>query len=207
VWNYFSEINTIQNEVERYHGFSIGRHEAFVRYQKKIEDSPAACALGSHGGPLVIYFLAARTPGLQIENPRQTSAYKYPKQFGPRSPTFSRATLAFIDTAQTLFISGTASILGYKTVHPGSVKMQTLETVANIRAVIDQACRQGFKFAGFADGVALKVYIRHAKDAPIILEIIREEWGVLRELMVLQADICRTDLLVEIEAVCWSSVN
>jgi hypothetical protein len=30
---------------------------------------------------------------------------------------------------------------------------------------------------------------------------------VLRELMVLQADICRTDLLVEIEAVCWSSVN
>jgi chorismate lyase/3-hydroxybenzoate synthase len=207
VWNYFSEINTIQNEVERYHGFSIGRHEAFVRYQKKIEDSPAACALGSHGGPLVIYFLAARTPGLQIENPRQTSAYKYPKQFGPRSPTFSRATLAFSGVAQTLFISGTASILGYETVHPGSVNMQTHETLANIRAVIDQAVHQGFQFAGFADGMALKVYIRHAKDAPIILEIIRAEWGAMQELVVLQADICRTDLLVEIEAVCWSSVN
>jgi chorismate lyase/3-hydroxybenzoate synthase len=207
VWNYFPEINAIQNDVERYHGFSIGRHEAFVRYQKKVEDSPAACALGSHGGPLVIYFLAARTPGLQIENPRQTSAYKYPKQFGPRSPTFSRATLAFNGTAQTLFISGTASILGHETVHPGSVNMQTLETVANIRAVIDQAVHQGFKFAGFEYGMALKVYVRDAKDAPIILEIIRAEWGTLQELVALQADICRPDLLVEIEAVCWSSIN
>ena len=207
VWNYFPEINAIKNDRERYHGFSIGRHEAFVRYQKKVEDSPAACALGSHGGPLVIYFLAARTPGLQIENPRQTSAYKYPKQFGPRSPTFSRATLAFNGAAQTLFISGTASILGHETVHPGSVEMQTRETVANIRAVIDQACRQGFQFAGFEYGMALKVYVRHAKDAPAILEIIRAEWGALQELVVLQADICRTDLLLEIEAVCWSGVN
>jgi chorismate lyase/3-hydroxybenzoate synthase len=55
--------------------------------------------------------------------------------------------------------------------------------------------------------MALKVYVRDAKDAPIILEIIRAEWGALKQLVVLQADICRTDLLVEIEAVCWSSVN
>ena len=207
VWNYFPEINAIKNDIERYHGFSIGRHEAFVRYQKKVEDSPAACAVGSHGGPLVIYFLAARSPGLQIENPRQTSAYKYPKQFGPRSPTFSRATLAFKGAAQTLFISGTASILGHDTVHHGSVNMQTRETLANIRAVIDQACQEGFEFAGFENGLALKVYVRHAEDAGIVLEIIRSEWGALQELVVLQADICRPDLLLEIEAVCWSSAS
>jgi chorismate lyase/3-hydroxybenzoate synthase len=207
VWNYFPEINAIKNDMERYHGFTIGRYEAFVRYQKKFEDSPAACALGSHGGPLVIYFLAARSPGLQIENPRQTSAYKYPKKFGPRSPTFSRATLAFNAAAQTLFISGTASILGHETVHPGSVNMQTRETLANIRAVIDQACQQGFKFAGFANGLALKIYVRHPQDAAVILEIIRAEWGTLREWGVLKGDICRADLLVEIEAVCWNGVS
>ena len=207
VWNYFPEINAIKNDMERYHGFSIGRHEAFVRYQKKVEDSPAACALGSHGGPLVIYFLASRSPGLQIENPRQTSAYKYPKQFGPRSPTFSRATLAFNGEAQTLFISGTASILGHDTVHHGSVNMQTRETLANIRAVIDQAFREGFEFAGFEKGLALKVYVRHPGDAGIVLDVINAEWGALQELVVLQADICRMDLLLEIEAVCWSSVS
>ena len=203
VWNYFPEINAVKNDIERYRSFSIGRHEAFVRYRKKVEDSPAACALGSHGGSLVIYFLAARSPGIQIENPRQVSAYHYPKQYGPSSPTFSRATLAFQDAAPTLFISGTASILGHETVYPSSVDLQTRETLVNIRTVIAQAVQKGFAPMDFATGLALKVYVRHAEDFPEVANIIQKELGNPAELIVLQADICRTDLLVEIEAVCW----
>ncbi|MBI5625890.1 MAG: hypothetical protein HY935_01615 [Nitrosomonadales bacterium] len=203
VWNYFPDINAIEAGIERYCSFSVGRHEAFVRYNRRVDDSPSACAVGSHGGPLVIYFLASRFPGVQIENPRQTSAYNYPKQYGPRSPTFSRATLAFQGGSQTLFISGTASILGHATVHPSSASLQTRETLANIRAVIDQAIREGFKFAGFESGMALKVYVRHTEHLSVVQDIIREEWGVIQELVVLQTDICRTDLLLEIEAVCW----
>ncbi|HEU0188677.1 MAG TPA: hypothetical protein VFQ97_01655 [Gallionella sp.] len=204
VWNYFPDINAVEAGIERYRSFSVGRHEAFVRYNRRVDDSPSACAVGSHGGPLVIYFLASRFHGVQIENPRQTSAYNYPKLYGPRSPTFSRATLAFQGGAQTLFISGTASILGHATVHPSSVILQTRETLANIRAVIDQAIREGFKFAGFESGMALKVYVRHTEHMSVVQDIIREEWGVMQEVAVLQADICRTDLLLEIEAVCWS---
>ena len=207
VWNYFPEINAIEAGIERYRSFSVGRHEAFARHSRRVEDSPSACALGSHGGPLVVYFLASRSPGVQIENPRQISAYNYPKQYGPRSPTFSRATLAFNGASQTLFISGTASIVGHVTVHPGSVTLQTRETLANIRAVIDQASKEGFKFAGFGSGMALKVYVRHAEHLSVVRDIIREEWGGLQEIIVLQADICRTDLLLEIEAVCWSCVD
>jgi chorismate lyase/3-hydroxybenzoate synthase len=203
VWNYFPEINAIENNMERYRSFSIGRHEAFVRYQKKVEDSPAACALGSHGGSLVIYFIATRSPGLQIENPRQVSAYNYPEQYGPRSPTFSRATLAFQNAAPTLFISGTASILGHETVYPSSVSLQTRETLVNIRTVIAQAALKGFAPVDFATGLALKVYVRHAEDFAEVVNIIQEEFGKPAELIVLQADICRADLLVEIEAVCW----
>jgi enamine deaminase RidA (YjgF/YER057c/UK114 family) len=203
VWNYFSDINAIEAGIERYRSFSVGRHEAFVRYNRKVDDSPSACAVGSHGGPLVIYFLASRFPGTQIENPRQTSAYNYPRQYGPRSPTFSRATLAFNGSSQTLFVSGTASILGHATVHPDSVSLQTRETLANILAVIEQAKLQGFKFAGFENGIALKVYVRHKEDWNVVQDIVREEWGVLQQVVVLQADICRTDLLLEIEAVCW----
>jgi len=207
VWNYFPEINAVKDEMERYRGFSLGRYEAFVRYQKKVEDSPAACALGSHGGPLVIYFLASHTPGMQIENPRQTSAYSYPKIYGPRSPTFSRATLAFQGAAQTLFISGTASIIGHETVHPDSVSLQTSETLANIRAVIEQAVSKGFPSPDFARDLSLKVYVRHAHDLPAVMEGIHKEFGALLVVLVLQADICRSDLLVEIEAVCWSNAG
>jgi len=207
VWNYFPEIGVVENGMERYRSFSVGRHEAFARYNMRVEDSPAACALGSRGGPLIIYFLASRFSGVQIENPLQTSAYNYPDQYGPRSPTFSRATLAFHGSAQMLFISGTASILGYETVHHGSVSLQTRETLANIRAVIDQACQEGFEFAGFESGSALKVYVRHTEDLSVVRDIIQDECGVLPELVFLQADICRTDLLLEIEAVCWSGAG
>lgn len=207
VWNYFPEISVVENGMERYRSFSVGRHEAFARYNRRVEDSPAACALGSRGGPLIIYFLASRFSGVQIENPLQTSAYNYPYQYGPRSPTFSRATLAFHDSAQMLFISGTASILGYETVHHGSVSLQTRETLANIRAVIDQARQEGFEFAGFESGSALKVYVRHTEDLSVVRDIIQDECGVLPELVFLQADICRTDLLLEIEAVCWSGAG
>lgn len=205
VWNYFPEINVVENGIERYRGFCIGRHDAFVSHQKNIEHSPAASVLGSHGGLLVIYFLAARYPGAQIENPRQTSPYLYPKQYGPRSPTFSRATLAFRDSARSLFISGTASILGHETVHIGSVSLQTRETLANICAVIDQAAQEGFAPVNFKASMALKVYVRHAEHLGLVRDIIQEEWGELSDLVVLQADICRTDLLVEIEAVCWDT--
>ena len=204
VWNYFPEINATKQEMERYRGFSKGRHEAFRRYQRKVEESPAACALGSHGGPLAIYFMASRTPGLQIENPRQISAYNYPEQYGPRSPTFSRATLAFQGASQTLFVSGTASIIGHQTVHPDSVEMQTQETLANIRAVIDQAVASGFPPPDFARDLLLKVYIRHAHDLDEVKDVINKEFGPVLEMLILQADICRADLLLEIEAVCWS---
>lgn len=204
VWNYFPWINEIENGLERYRSFSVGRHEAFVRCERNVEDSPAACALGSYGGGLVIYFLASRFPGVQIENPRQISAYSYPQQYGPRSPTFSRATLAYKDDPRILFISGTASIVGHETVHPESVSMQTRETLANIRAVIEQAALKGFPEVDFARDMALKVYVRHVQDIPVVMEVVRAEYGPLSDVIALQADICRTDLLVEIEAVCWS---
>jgi len=207
VWNYFPWINSVEDGLERYRSFSVGRHEAFVRGQKNVEDSPAACALGSYGGPLVIYFIAARLAGLQIENPRQISAYSYPKQYGPRSPTFSRATMAFRDDPRVLFVSGTASIIGHETVHHDSVGMQTRETLANIRAVIEQAALKGFPKVNYAKDLALKVYVRHERDIPVVMDIVREEYGHISEVLALQADICRTDLLVEIEAVCWSGVQ
>jgi hypothetical protein len=55
-----------------------------------------------------------------------------------------------------------------------------------------------------ASDLALKVYVRHAEDFAEVAGIIREEFGAVSELVVLQADICRADLLVEIEAVCWN---
>ena len=162
---------------------------------------PAACALGSRAGsPLSIYFLAAHWAPRTIENPRQTSAYHYPPQFGTHSPTFSRACVLRESAGTNLFVSGTASIVGHETIHPGDVAAQTRETLANIGALLAEAnCVVGGEHYSL-DALRFKVYVRRARD---VATVERTLSGLVRgaaPVVYLHADVCRQDLLVEIEA-------
>ncbi len=205
LWNYLADINVEAGGSERYKQFNAGRQQAFIEVQRSaFEGSPAACALGTHGGPLRVYFLAGRTPPVAIENPRQVSAYRYPDTYGPRAPTFSRAALADVGSGrQALFISGTASIVGHESKHLGDVRQQTEESLTNLAAVRDAAtARAGQPFA--ASEMAYTVYVRHAADLPVVREVFERAVGAkslaAREAIYLHADICRAELLVEIEA-------
>lgn len=200
-WNYIADINGHSFGLERYRQFNLGRQQAFIDQGRDVKGSaPAACALGSAGGPLTIAFLAGRTAPRNIENPRQVSAYHYPPEYGPRSPTFSRASLVQLRQKAVLFISGTASIVGHATLHPTDVVAQTRETMANIAAVIDQANRTT-SHAGFSLArLHYKVYVRHSNDLAPIRDELRRILGDNPAAVYLQADICRADLLVEIEA-------
>ena len=204
-WNYLPDITGPDKAgnadgMERYRRFNVGRHEAFVARLGVIKTPPAASALGSAGGPSVIYSLFGSRPGQAVENPRQVSAYKYPAQYGPRSPTFSRATLARVDGAPVLFISGTASIVGHESVHLGDVQAQTRETLANIHAVLTTAERKNF--TPDLTRMKLKVYLRRPADLHHVREIIAMEFPQIANTIYLNAEICRSELLIEIEAVC-----
>ena len=204
LWNYFPSINGDGGGVERYRQFNAGRQQAFIEARRSaFEGSPAACALGMQAGPLRVYFLAGRTPPLAIENPRQVSAYRYPDAYGPRSPTFSRAALAEVGQCTALFISGTASIVGHTTMHVGDVRRQTEESLTNIAAVRAVAAeRAGRPFP--ADALTYTVYVRRPTDLAAVREIFEAAVGARSraalEAIYLQADICRADLLIEIEA-------
>jgi chorismate lyase / 3-hydroxybenzoate synthase len=191
MWNHLGGINEHDEGRERYQLFCAGRHDAFVDagYHHGA-DLPSASAVGMRGRGLVTYFLAAREPGIQIENPRQVAAYDYPPQYGPKSPSFSRATV----WRDTVFISGTSSVIGHKTVHAGDVDAQLDETLRNIEAVLARAVPGG----NLTNVVAAKTYIRRAEDYPRIAERLAE---VFPANLYLEADICRADLLLEIEAV------
>src|SRR5690606_28962859 len=93
IWTYLSDINAGADDRERYRLFTAGRSRALALRPGDEHYLPAATAIGSDGGGLVMYLLAGRLPGIAIENPRQVSAFRYPRQYGPRSPSFSRATL------------------------------------------------------------------------------------------------------------------
>ncbi len=202
IWNYFPHINEHQNGLERYRSFSIGRHEAFENKGRDIqmENIPAACALGSKSGSFTVYFLASKRPGIPVENPRQMSAYHYPAQYGPRSPTFSRALMIETKAGMPLFISGTASIVGHDTLHIGDPLSQAKETLNNIDAVVNHASLSGWIPSQAKPQIMLKVYLRDAE----YLSAVKEQITLLGpsvKAFYLQADICRADLLLEIEGV------
>jgi chorismate lyase/3-hydroxybenzoate synthase len=199
VWNYFPQINDDENGLERYRSFNIGRHEAFVANGRNIseENVPAASALGSDSGSLTIYFIAGKQPGKAVENPRQVSAFKYPHLFGPRSPTFVRAMSVTLGDQYCFFISGTASIVGYETVHQGDVEKQTSETLLNIRTLLEQAP----PYDATKGRILLKVYLRHKHDLEIVRAKIAKEFGSSCKAVYLHSNICRSDLLLEIEGV------
>jgi enamine deaminase RidA (YjgF/YER057c/UK114 family) len=200
-WNYLADINGEQDGLERYRQFNIGRHNAFVASGRLARGNvPAACALGTASGPLTIAFMAGRTAPTPIENPRQVSAYDYPAEYGPRSPTFSRAAFAHLPGQELLFLSGTASIVGHRTLHVGDVAGQTRETVANIAALIEAANRLTRSLPYAMAELRLRAYLRRAGDQPQVQAILGELFGTETDITYLQADICRADLLVEIEA-------
>ncbi len=204
VWNSIPDINVDDAGLERYRRFNLQRYKAYEESKWPTQTgAPAACALGSFGGPLVLYCLASRTPADSIENPRQVSAYRYPQQYGPRAPSFSRAALwrGADHQSNVLFVSGTASIVGHQTLHQGDVAAQTRETLANLESVVAEAVRNGAQDVATLSDLKLKAYIRHPEDAPLVRRELVEHGLDADAVLYLHADICRADLLVEIEAI------
>ena len=201
VWNYIPAINAESNGLERYRQFNIGRQDAFIVHQRDaVGNVPAACALGVAEGPLSIAFLAGKLPATPIENPRQVSAYEYPADYGPRSPTFSRAALVYPPDQEILFISGTASIIGHQTVHVGDLAGQCRESMANITAVVSEANRHTRGQPYQLGQLIYRVYFRHAADLAAVQAVLTPMLQGAPLVSYVQADVCRADLLVEIEA-------
>ena len=202
IWNYLPDINGGHGDNERYRRFCVGRGQALAEVGLEDARMCAATAIGTHDDRFRLFALAGRTPGQPVENPRQVSAWEYPPLYGPRSPAFARATaVALADDRTALLVSGTASVVGHATAHPGDVLAQTDEAVSNLAALLTEAASdlQRPGLARFDEEAAARVYVRHAEDWPVVHRRLREHWPSL-PLAGFVGDICRRDLLVEIEA-------
>ena len=207
-WNYIADINDDNDELERYRQFNVGRHHAFLTYDRDTAGNvPAACAIGfkepesnQSQKTLSIAFLAGRVQPIAIENPRQMSAYEYPQQYGPVSPTFSRAGLVKLKQGELLLVSGTASIVGHATQHASNAIIQAREAMINIEAIVDQANRISSIANYTIANLQYRVYVRHASHLMDIQNELKRLIGEAPVIKYFQADICRRDLLLEIEA-------
>lgn len=196
-WNIFAGMNDGEGDRERYRQFSVGRFTA-LEHANMADCAlfPAATAIGSQNGPLFLMILAGRKPAQLFENPRQVSAWHYPRKYGPRSPSFARA-------AQTpdglILVSGTASVVGHETLHQGNWEAQLQETLINLDALITPIKPN-------SQARALRLYVRPGQPAQDIQDALSgalAQRGLNTPVITLQGDICRRDLLLEIEGV-WS---
>jgi chorismate lyase / 3-hydroxybenzoate synthase len=192
IWNYQGAINEGGGDIERYKLFCDGRAEGCGDWF--AHGYPAATAIGHHGDPhlLQVYLLATTRTGTAVENPRQVSAWRYPRQYGRTSPGFARAML--LPAQDALAISGTAAVVGHASAHEGDTAAQLDEILVNLEALLASAGMP----AGFDTHAPLKAYVRHGADAAQVHEKLQQRLpGV--PVLLLHGDVCRSELLVELD--------
>ncbi len=196
-WNYIPHINHGNGDTENYKRFCNGRLTAFTEHKLLDQQFPAASAVGHYSNGITVCALTTSVAPTHHANPRQVDAFDYPRQYGPSSPSFARATTATVGDKRLCFISGTASILGHDSVHRGNLRLQLYTTNDNILYLLQNT--------GFTrnDIGTLRVYLRDRADYEECKRIVEELFPNILAIYT-HADICRSDLLVEIECFCIS---
>ena len=198
LWHYIPGINAIDDGMERYRRFSRARYQVFQEANYAMAtDLPAATAIGIASGFLVIHFIAGTGETETFENPRQMSAYQYPPEYGPKSPSFSRSMSHRNGRSDVFFISGTASILGHRSIAPNDISRQTFLTLENIEALLE--CGSFESIPKLKSNAYWRVYFRNPDDESAIRSIILGYIHSQSHVEFMRGDICRKDLGVEIE--------
>lgn len=220
-WIYVNQITEGPDGRQRYQELNRARTDFFegVRLCGRNRVSwapetiyPASTGIGTQGTGIVLNAMALDTKRpdvffMPLENPRQTSAFDYNSSYSPKTPKFARAMAVIQGRYVTTLVSGTASIVEARTVHVGDVERQTEQTIENIERLIsaENFTRHNLPGAGatLGDIAKLRVYVKHPEDYEKCRNIVEEKLPDIPAIY-LHADVCRPDLLVEIEAVAFS---
>ncbi|MES1240407.1 MAG: pteridine-dependent deoxygenase like protein [Acidobacteriota bacterium] len=193
LWNHIPGIHEPMGDgLDRYMVFNAGRYEALSEWfggdQAFDTRVASASGVGHQGRDLVIHCLASERPGRAVDNPRQTAPYRYSRKYGPLPPCFARATRIEAGGRPLVLVGGTASIVGEESVHLGDLARQTEETLANLAALAP--------LAGYRE---LRVYYPDPEKLGELRELLEGAFPRAGRIEWMRADLCRSELLVEIE--------
>ncbi len=221
-WLYLGDIVGPEGRTQRYKELNRARTDFYRPFRFGVGHTPpgsngaiypASTGIGTEGRDVVMSCIGVtiEKEGVTLaalENPVQTSAFDYGDCYGQKSPKFARAMAVAGRDSATIFVSGTASITASETRHVGDAAKQTEQTLENIAALVsaENLDRHGVPGLGATlDDLALvRVYIKRPEDYPKARAVCRARLGELPAIYAL-ADVCRPDLLVEIEAVAFAS--
>jgi enamine deaminase RidA (YjgF/YER057c/UK114 family) len=218
-WNYVEDISRVEDPVANVQHYQVF-NDVRSRFYGEGDFSngyPAATGIGMSTGGVVIGFIAVsdseKVKVRSVRNPRQVDAHSYSKDVlvgkstgvmaEKCTPKFERGKMVILGERTHVYVSGTASIIGEKTMHPGDVERQTITTIENIQSLFarenqDQlGLNVNFQEIRFSH---LRVYVKHRNDIPAVKTICESRLNCESSLY-LESDICREELLVEIEGI------
>lgn len=219
-WIYLGDIVGREGDVQRYQELNRARTDFYSQFhfgQGRTPPGfsrtvyPASTGIGTDGTGVVVSCIAVQSDRadlvlLPLENPRQASAFDYQLRYGPQSPKFARAMAVVVGHTATIFISGTAAITNSESRHPGDVESQTQLTLDNIASLIsaDNFRNHGRPDLGSTlnDLALVRVYIKRQEDYAKCRAVCEKRLGE-RPILYAVADVCRPELLVEIEGMAF----
>lgn len=211
LWNHIPGIHDPMGDGrDRYMVFNAGRFEALAEwFGKESFDTRIATAsgVGHDGQDLVLHCLAADRPGRAVDNPRQIAPYRYSRRYGPRPPCFARATVLHPPHGAPLaLVGGTASIVGEESAHPGDLARQTDETLTNLAVLLRAAAGEPDlsvedRAAVLAGLREVRVYFPDPRRLEELRSLLTDAFPGAGHVEWVRADICRAELMVEIEGV------
>lgn len=203
-WGYIECLLNVRADCheghQRYQAFNDVRAEAYAPSSFPT-GFPAATGIGQVAGGMALEFIALDAPPdvrvAALSNPRQTDAHDYSggmlvgesivRLESKCTPKFERAKLVARGDERIVFVSGTAAIVGERSVAPGDVEAQTRTTIENIAALVG-----GTRLSH------LRAYVKRRGDLATVRRICEAAYGSIPAVYVV-ADICRDELLVELE--------
>ena len=218
-WNYLPAIGErFDNGLSRYETFNSGRMAVrSEESERAIYATRRVCATGIdvRRSDFALHVLAADHPATPVDNPRQLSPHRYSRRYGPVPPAFSRAArlpaaLLSLPGVPDAMVSGTASIVGEATRHPADLEAQLTETTLNLASVVESLRGRKPRWAAgtalsaeATDALAhyrsVRLYVRRCEDETRVRDWAGSHFPHVDAAELVGADLCRPDLLVEIE--------
>lgn len=202
-WNYIQGI-TVENEgSQNYQEFNDAR-SIFYSAAQWDNGYPAATGIGSCAGGVMVDIYAVQGGEINspIDNPLQIAAHSYSQKVLAQNrqaalpekttPKFERARI----TGATIHISGTAAIRGEASSESNDILSQTEATMQIMNHLVAKEniptpCNDtAYDF--------LRVYVKHKEDIPRVQQYMEQHYPTPQK-HYLESDICRPELLIEIE--------
>lgn len=198
-WNYIEQITGYDETGQHYQSFNNAR-TTFYANTDWTEGYPAATGIGTNMGGVLIDVDAAvfHHPNAftaPIDNKLQIAAHAYSGKVLEEScqkkttPKFERAKSLNIKGNRLIYISGTAAIRGEESLKGVGLKQQLHITMDNIS-----------QLTGNAYLTLLRVYLKNQEDYDAAKQEL-ESYQLDIPIFYLQADVCRDELLIEIEGI------